>query len=75
MLCIWSGNEVKPGAVLKAYVWTWDWGGACPGAGSDTALWVCVANEPRVRVEMWVWTMAGMSAWFGAGAEAEVKTF
>lgn len=70
-----AGAEVKPGTELKTCVWTWEWGAICPGTGSDTAVWVCDGNEAGVRVETWVWTMAGTSAWVCAGTEAEVRTF
>lgn len=49
--------------------------------GSDTAVWVCVGNEPGVRVETWFCIMAGtefcastgLATWGCAGTEAGVE--
>ena len=72
---IWTGAEVRPGEGLKTCDWTWDWGATCPGTGSAPAVWVGKGNEPWVREETWVWTMAGPSVRFCAGSVSEVKTF
>lgn len=67
--CTWTGEEVKPGAELKACAWTKDLGTNCPGTGSETAVWVCVGSELGARLETKVWTMGWTSACEGAEAK------